>query len=209
MVLAICPGVPLVVRHSHRQHGDPTLTLLILIASALTAIVLVPLWGVVLAHLTPLDLHVRIRDVAAVLAPTLLVPFLLGRLVVYTVPRFAAPLAYVANILFVVGIAIIVLVALSKIRPALYDLGEREIVAGLIITAAALVLGWFAARGSRPQRISVAFAAALGNPVLALSLVTREYDFHAVPWLLGLVVLRALALVPFKLWLRRTAHGES
>lgn len=208
VVLAVCPGAPMIVSKMRTKYGHGRTSLLVLIAAALTALFMLPLWAAVLKRLTPLDLKFGPRDVAAVLLPLVFVPYALGRVIIRLWPRVAAWLAKITTALFYLGLVVVAVVVLVKMGPALRSLGFRAFVAALLIPIGATVLGYIATPGSLDERVSVAYAAALGNPVLALGVLAHSYKgFDAVPLVLAFVVVRVVALIPFNLWFKHR-HRE-
>lgn len=204
MVMAICPGVPLVVGRARRARGDPKTSLLVLVATAITALVMVPLWLAVLSRMSPLDIPYGLSDAAAVLLPSVLAPFVVGRIIVVLWPRGAAQLAKVAQALFVLGFGILVVTVLARMMPALRTLGLRDFLAAFLIPFGAAAIGYVAGAHERDDRISLAYAAALGNPALAVSVAAHSSAGHeAVPVMLAFLLVRGLALFPFTLWFKQ------
>ena len=206
MVMAICPGVPLLVRKTDKAHGDRDTALIVLIATLATAIVLTPAWAIVLDRITPLELHIRMRDVLFVIVPTVLVPYVVGRIIRTMSPRVATVLASIANALFLAGLGVIAIVLVVKT-----GLGAREIslsgaAACILIGLGAAAIGYFATRSGFARQTSIAYAAAFGNPALALAVMSRSYPAKAAPLIVLFLVLRTLAFVPFNIRLRHE-HG--
>jgi BASS family bile acid:Na+ symporter len=210
IVMAICPGVPLVLGKSKRSRGDATLSLLVLIATAITALVLVPLWAAVLTHVSSFELTFGMRDAAAVLVPNVVLPFAVGRVIREAAPRIARPAQVIAELLFFAGIAILVVVALVRSGSAIRLLTVRDVAAAALISIGAGALGYIVAPSSHPARVSLTYAAALGNPALALSVMMLSYrHVKVVPFVLAFVLVRAVALLPFSLLFRRQAAGKT
>lgn len=208
IVMAICPGVPLVLRKAKRQYGDEKTSLLVLLATAVTALVMVPLWAAVLSRLTPLELTFTLSNVAAVLLPTVVAPYVIGRIIVVLWPRAATTLAKIAHALFIASVVVVIAVVLAKMVPALSSLSFRAFVAAFLIPFIAAVLGYLVTPGSLDNRVSVSYAAALGNPALALSVIAHSYKaMHVLPIVLAFVLVRAIALIPFNLWFKHR-HRE-
>jgi BASS family bile acid:Na+ symporter len=209
MVMAICPGVPLALGKSTRAHGDRRTSLLILISTALTAIIFTVVWGAVLTRTGALTVPVSMLDVARVVLPMVLVPFAIGRAIIVLAPRFAPALTRLSRLLFIAGAALLVIGAIRAGAPALRELGARDIIAALLVPNAALAIGYLATPAPRSQRISVAFAAALGNPALAIAVITQAVpDTSARPFtalIVAFVLLRAIALLPATFLLKRSA----
>lgn len=210
MVMAICPGVPLLLHKTDRAHGDRDTALIVLITALATAIVLTPLWAVVLKQFTPLDLHVRMRDVVVVIVPSVIAPYVLGRIIAAISPRVASPLASIANALFVAGLVVIAIVLVAKTGLGLREISPSGAVACILIGFGAAAIGYFATRSGFARQTSIAYAAAFGNPALALAVMSQSYQEKAAPLIVLFLVLRTVAFVPFNLWLhheRRTHQG--
>jgi BASS family bile acid:Na+ symporter len=207
VVMAICPGVPLVVRKTRKAGGDPELSLAVLIATALSAIVMVPLWVEILDRVTPIHLAIDRAGVAAILLPKVLLPFAIGRVVNHVAPRVAAALARVALGVFVAGLVVLVIAVVPRALPLLARAHAPGIAALALVTLGAAALGYLAGGKRHDHRISFAYAAALGNPALAIALLAPTVQARAVALVVAYVALRAIALVPFGIWLKRQRHG--
>lgn len=205
MVMAICPGVPLLLRKTDKAHGDRDTALIVLLATLATATVLTPAWAIVLDRITVLDLHIRIRDVLVVIVPTVLVPYVLGRIIYAISPRAASVLASIANALFLAGLLIIAIVLVVKTGLGLREISVRGALACILIGFGAAAIGYFATHAGFARQTSIAYAAAFGNPALALAVMAQSYAEKVAPLIVLFLVLRTLAFVPFNIRLR---HGR-
>jgi len=205
MTMAICPGLPLSLRKSKQTGGDALLSLQILIATSITAVLMVPLWSAAISHFTPLALGLGPGRVAALLVPMIVLPLLVGYIINRVSPGAAAVLAKVATVLFVVGFLILAVVVVSKSLPMLRELTAKGLFAAIIVAVGSAVAGYLAGGPRRPQRISVAYVAALGNPALAIAALASAplMATEALPLVGAFVILRALALLPFALVLKK------
>ncbi len=207
MVMAICPGVPLVLRKSQKAHGDPQTSLLLVISTALTAVVLVPVWATLLSQTTPIEVSLAASDVLRVVVPVVLAPYVLGRAINTLWPRAAGQLARVADVLFVAGFAVIALAVLVRRIPSFDALTLRGLLAAIIISLGAALLGYLTTSAPLEGRISVGYGAALGNPALALAVIANVAEVRDRPAVVGLVValvlVRGVALIPFNFWIHR------
>jgi BASS family bile acid:Na+ symporter len=203
MVMAICPGVPLLLRRTSRVHGDRDTALIVLLTTLATAIVLTPLWALVLDRITPLELHFRMRDVVVVILPTVVVPYVLGRIINVKWPRVAARLAPIANALFLIGLGLIVVMLVVKTGLGLREISLRGAIACIVIGFGAGAIGYFATSARVDQRTAIAYGASFGNPALALAVMSRSYPAKAAPLIVLFLVLRTLSFVPFNVWLHR------
>lgn len=209
MVMAICPGVPLVLGKSSRAHGHHRTSLLILLTTALSAIVMVPLWAAILNRFTAFHLSFGLYDVAKVLLPTVILPYAIGRTIQELAPGIAKPLAKIAQGLFVAGLVVIIAIVLGKRLLGFGQLDGREIIDALLIPAAAALLGYIAARrATLGEQVSITYSCALGNPALALAVLSQSYSVRAVSVVLSFIVLRGVALIPFSLWFKHRRRAE-
>jgi BASS family bile acid:Na+ symporter len=180
---------------------------LILIATALTAFVMIPLWMELLNRAMGLELAFRLRDVATVLVPTIVLPFAIGRVVADLAPRIAKSLATITQALFVAGLLIIVVAVISRAGASFRELGARELLAALLIPFGAAAFGYWAGRPEIDARISTTYSAALGNPALALAVIAQSNHIK-VPAMIAFLLVRGLALLPFMLWFKRASQGS-
>ena len=203
LLLAICPGVPLLVRSTSKAGGSTTTALMVLLATAITAPILIPLWATLLARLTPYTFAVDAGVVLRVLVPAVVVPFVLGRIIQAFSQQAAVVLAKIANVVFIAGILLAVIGIIANARELLVRTPLLAYVAVAAVTFASAVLGYLAG-GPRPEdRTALTYAAALGNPALALAIVGHTAPSPRAMPVIGLLVLaRAILLVPVGLWLR-------
>jgi BASS family bile acid:Na+ symporter len=206
VIVAICPGVPLVLKSASRAHGSRRTALLVLLATAITAPLMIPLWSAVLSRTTHYAVAIDPIEVVRVVVPSVIVPFVVGRLVRIAAPRVAEVLAKIANIVFLAGIAVLLVVAVSKALPVLAAASLRAVMATVLVTLAAFVVGYLAGQPRAEDRTALAYAAALGNPALALAVAAGSFPTsEPLPLIAAYVLVRAAVLIPLGLWLRRRA----
>jgi predicted Na+-dependent transporter len=206
LLMAISPGLPLVLQSVVKGHGSRQLSLVILLATAFMAPLLVPAWVVIVDRALDLPLHVSALDVLRVVAMSAILPFAVGRVVNQLAPRTAHRIAKVTNILFVVGILILGAVVIAKSYGLIFEISWRTYVAIALATFAALAIGYIAGGPDRENRIAVAYAAAFGNPALALAIAAASFpaNSNALPLVGVYVLVRLVALIPFNLWARHS-----
>lgn len=208
LLMAISPGLPLVLQSVMKGHGSRQLALAILLVTALSAPLLVPAWAAIVNRTSDLPLHVSARDVLRVVVPSALLPFVIGRIVNYASPRIAHRAAKVTNVLFVVGIVILGIVVCAKSFHVFAAISWRAYLAIVLATIAALVIGFVAGGSDRENRVAVSYAAAFGNPALALAIAAASFPHReALPFIGVYVLVRLVALIPFNLWVRRTSSA--
>jgi predicted Na+-dependent transporter len=204
VLMAICPGIPFVVKSTERASGSSRTALLVLLATAITAPVMVPLWAAVLARSSRFAFVVDAVTVLRVVLPSVILPFVIGRIINLVSERAAALLAKLATLVFVAGIAIAVAVLVAKAMPVLAASSPQVFVALVAATLAAAALGYAAGGPRAADRTALGYAAALGNPALALAIAARTVPTaEPLPLIAAYVVVRTLTLVPFGLWIRR------
>jgi BASS family bile acid:Na+ symporter len=209
LLMAICPGVPFVVISTKRASGSARTALLVLLATLITAPVMVPLWAAVIARSSRFVFVVDAMTVLRVIIPSVILPFAIGRIINRVSQRAAVTLAKLATIMFVAGIAIAVAVLVVKAIPVLAASSLQAFVAVVVVTLAAAALGYAAGGPHAPDRIALGYAAALGNPALALAIAARTVPTaDPLPLVAAYVLVRILTLVPFGLWSqRRSSRG--
>ena len=211
LIMAACPGVPLLVMAVRRHGGDVDTALLVLLATSLSALVMVPVWVAILSRIRHVDFAMPVSGVLAVLLRNVLLPFLAGMIVrAVTSARSARRLARIAMALFAVGTAVLVIALFSKGIPVLREATPRAFVAMIVMTFAAASIGFFAGGPRFEDRTTLAYASALGNPALAIAVVARNApDAPALALVAGYVIVRTLTLVPFGVWLRHHARAPA
>jgi BASS family bile acid:Na+ symporter len=208
LLMALCPGIPLLVRSAEQAGGSSRTALLVLLATALTAPVMVPLWAEIHAQSSRVVFVVDAVTVLKVVIPSVILPYVMGRIISYLVSKRAAVmLAKLATIVFVAGFAITLVVLVIKAIPVLTASSPQVFVALIISTLAAAALGYAVGGPRAPDRIALGYAAALGNPALALAIAARTApDTAFLPLVGAYVLVRTLTLIPFGRWIRRRAH---
>ncbi len=136
LLIAICPGVPLLLRSTAKVHGSTTTALLVLLATAITAPALIPAWAAILARVTPYAFVVDARDVTEVLLPTVFIPFVVGRLIwVFS----ARPATFLAR--FAAGLVVLVVAIVARSSGLITSTPVRAYAAVIALTLAAAAGG--------------------------------------------------------------------
>ncbi|MEB3331675.1 MAG: bile acid:sodium symporter [Synechococcaceae cyanobacterium] len=173
-LMALCPSAPLALRKAGNSGGDRQLAALLQISAALTAIVSVPLVGLIFRQsfqlqgwdLQPLDVALQVLRVQVL-------PLLLGLLLRLWQPaltaRLQTPLNRLANLLLI----LLLIVVLIKAGPQLVHslAGDLQALPVMVLLAAAsLAIGAAMAAGNSCERNTTALVCAMRNPGLALYL---------------------------------------
>lgn len=204
LLMAICPGVPLILSSARSVGGATSTALIVLLATALTAPIFLPMWTKILSAVHPIALTIPAGRVVRALVPAVLAPLLVGFAIRALSERIALAIAAAAGWAFRVGLAIVIVIQLVRGAPTLLDVPLRTILAVAIVTFTEAMLGYWAGGPSQEDKGATGMAAALGNPALALAVVAASYPgYHEAGALVAAyVVLRALLLLPFKQWLK-------
>jgi BASS family bile acid:Na+ symporter len=212
MLTAICPGAPLQVNQAKSLKASATTSLNLLLLLALCAIVTVPLWVDVLSRVSGFQLHATPGLVLRMLLVKLLPPMLAGMAVNFFFPRVAPVLAVWVDRVFNVLLLAVAVVVIILAAPRLMDLGVTTILALVVLVSVADFLG-HQAGGPRPEdRKAVALAAALAHPALTMTIVIQSYPrlqaLEVAAVVGAFVLVRLLALIPYKLWTKRRERAN-
>jgi BASS family bile acid:Na+ symporter len=204
LLMAICPGAPLFLLRYRREAALPSMLLAVV---SLCAMATTPLWVVFMNRQFSFEFQSSAVQVLLILLRSVLLPLALGVAVRQLVPGVAAPLARIAGLFYQVSLVIAVVLVLIKGAPAMLEIPPLGIAATVGLSLLAALMGHWAG-GPTPQgRTLVANLSALGNPALAVAIATSSIPGFKVPaMLLAYLLLRALALLPYRLLTRR--HGQ-
>jgi BASS family bile acid:Na+ symporter len=204
LLMAFCPGVPLVLVSTRSVQGALPTAFLALILAAVTEPFLIPYGARIVSALQPVDLTVRPRHVLAVILPTVFLPVVLGFAIHDLFPRAAPLLARISNVVFGLALTGCVILVLVKAAPLLLNVPALAIVAVVLITLGDALIGYWAGGPDRDDQKAIALAVALGNPALALAVVEVSYPgYPAFAMVAVYLLVRFLALAPLRSWLKR------
>ncbi|QSQ25367.1 bile acid:sodium symporter [Pyxidicoccus parkwayensis] len=212
VLTAICPGAPLVVRQAKALNANVTTSLNLLLLLSLCMLISVPLWVEVLDHLMGFELRATPGLVVRTLLVKVIPPLVVGMAIQRYVPRVAEVLSVWCRRVFNVLLVAVALLALVMAAPRLKDLGVRTVLALAVLVSADAFLGHWAGGPRLEDRKSVALAAALAPPALTMTIIAQSYprlqalDVAAVVG--AIVLVRILALIPYKVWAKRQRGTE-
>lgn len=210
LVMAVCPGVPLVTRTVGRKGGDLHTALNIVLVVTLLAPLTVPAWLAVLGHVYGQPLSLSPGAVFDTVVPVLVLPLVMGMVLRVLAPRWAPTVGRVASVFVVVALVVTALVLLVSGGRMLLQLTPRMLPAQLFLITVSAALGHWAGGPRREDRITLAFAAVLDNPALALAIVEANFpDSPARPVLAVYLLGRMLSLLPYQLWAKRRGVAAS
>jgi BASS family bile acid:Na+ symporter len=204
LLMAVCPGCPLLLLPVRRQEGNMSDALALSLVLTLAAIVFLPLSLAVLRGLFPVEFHVTALGTLGKVAPPIVIPLTVGLAVRAIAPKLAARIAPITIWLFKAALLVLLVVVLLKGLPLLEGLTMWDLVAMLLVTTGAAVIGQLAAGAHPADRSLLATTAVYGNPMMVLFVAHVSYPQIAImPVVVLYVILRAVALLPYKQWARR------
>ena len=172
LLMAISPGAPIAIRRAIEAGGEPVFAPALHLVIVMLAIVTVPASIAILDAIFHKDFAVSPQDVARQVFFAQLLPLGLGASLRAWQPAAAArlegPLARATNLALLALVATLAVV----LWPLLAEVGWVPFLAGVGLTACALVLGAASAGRDAPVRPVAAVAAAMRNPGLALLIAT-------------------------------------
>jgi bile acid:Na+ symporter, BASS family len=208
VLMSICPVPPMLPTRQLKLGGRDEYVFGLLVTSALLSIAIVPFQMSILSAVFHKDAHIAPVAVAKIVGITVLVPMLLGILIRRCSSRLAenlsGPLSKIANLLLVVGIAIL----LIRIGPALWRLiGHGTLVSILAIVAVALLAG-HALGGPNPgDRTALTLACAVRHPGIALAIAKIHFtDPRVAVAILLYLLVSLIATIPYTAWRKHDLH---
>jgi BASS family bile acid:Na+ symporter len=212
LLMAVCPGVPLLLASTRTVSGSMRTALLALVITATTEPILLPYWTRLISLALPVDLTVQPIEVFRVLAPTVFLPIALGFGLRALWPKGVNPTLRVCDAFYAVGVVTSLVLVVWKGAPLLPKVPIEAFIATVIITLGDALIGAWAGGPHADDRKAVALAAALGNPALALAVVESSFPgFQAAALVAVYLIVRAVVLVPFEglLWMRERRKRRS
>ncbi|MFT3921576.1 MAG: hypothetical protein QM778_03480 [Myxococcales bacterium] len=189
---AVCPGAAMILR---KRGANPVVLVSLLLVAALIPLS-VPFWLRIIRSFLGFDFEVRSSTLLQITWLKQLVPLLLGLSLAALKPTLSVRLARVAWILFYVAFGVALVAVLAKGGSLLWShIATWEALAVLLVAVAAALLGRWAGGQDPEAQEALANEAILGNPALAIAVLTAGRGVHgALTALLAAYVLaRAVA----------------
>ncbi len=201
-IMAGCPGAPMAFR---TLRGRTVVVAIIAIVSILAPLT-VAVWIAVLDRVFAEHLSVTPHTLAVVAVRQLL-PLAIGIAVASSWPRVAPKLARIAWFVFMAALVIAIAVVLVKGAPELLTANGWSIVAVVVMAIGSAAMGHWAGRPDRENSRLLATIAALGNPALAIAVISSsDPGFRPGALFFAYLLARALCLLPYTLWSKRWAR---
>ncbi|MEB3335362.1 MAG: transporter [Cyanobacteriota bacterium] len=208
-LMALSPSAPLTLRKAGLRGGDAHEAAVLQVVAALLAVVSIPLLGDLFRathHLRGWD--ILPRQVALQVGVLQVVPLASGLLLGYWRPdlreRWARPVQRAAFLVTLLMVALI----LAMVMPTLLTFIRGNllaITAMVVMTGAALGIGYALGGDSRSERLTAALVTSMRNPGLALLFaVTHGKNVPGVKLaIVTYLLVTILATVPFLRWARQ------
>jgi predicted Na+-dependent transporter len=208
VALAVSPVPPLLPNRQKMAGGSGSYAIGLMVAAALIAIVSMPFFVAVLGVYFHAETHMQFRQVAAIVAVSVIAPLAAGMFVRHVAPgfteRIVKPISMFANVLLVVA-ALIVLFNLSGTIWGL--IGHGVLVVLVLFTLVGIAIGHFLGGPNPDDRTVLALATGIRHPGLAMAIASVNFPDQKASVLAVVVchVLIGLILsIPYLIWRRRT-----
>lgn len=207
VVMAICPGAPVALRRSLDAGSHHSFATALQLMMAALAIVTMPLSIAILNPLYAGHAAVSTGQVARQVFVAQLLPLGLGLLVRWAAPAMAlrvVPVLTRATGLMLAAFAVVLMLVIWK---AVLYAAPTSILAIIVITVLALLIGHAMGAPAADTRTAVAMASAMRNPGLALLVAAAN---NAAPEMVATVMACALwsaiTVTPYAVWRAKGAR---
>ena len=206
VALSVSPVPPILPNMVVKAGGQESLAIGLLVATAVLAIVIVPLAMAVLATAFGLPMRMSALDVARLVALTVLAPLAVGIAIRAILPAFseavAQPLSWIGGGLLL--LSALLMLALSW-RGALSLVGNGTLAMAAVVTAVALAAGHALGGPRADDRTVLALSAASRHPGVALAIAHVNFPDErlALPAVLLFLIVNALVSIPYVTWTNR------
>ncbi len=174
--MAVCPGAPMLYRKLSGMKVDTALAGSYQVTMSLFAVVLVPLWIIIINLLYLRQNPNSIGDVARQIAYMQLIPITAGMVIRGWVPSLAddllEPTDKISSRMLLGILILIVIVGL----PQILRLGAVTVLGVVLFIAATIVIGHYLGGPDPKNRIALALANSSRNAGLALALVAINFE---------------------------------
>jgi BASS family bile acid:Na+ symporter len=204
VLMAISPGAPVALRRAIDAGGHAQFTPALHLSIVILAIVTVPLSVSVMSAIFSVHAVLSPLDVARQVFVAQFLPLGIGAIVRIRWPSMAAWLSPRLTRISNVMLAVLGLVCIAVLGPAVVRIGWMPTVAGIVLTLAALVVGAAFAGRDSSVRTAGAIGAAMRNPGLALVIATVNHARPAVTAsVFGYALGLAAVVTAFVVWRQR------
>lgn len=210
MLMAVAPVPPLVPGKELKIGGAKNYAYGVYFALALLTVISVPVVFTVASRLFGRDDEVGFASIAMTVATGVLLPLAIGVLVRRMDPALAeraAPIVYKVSMLLVLAAFVPIMIALW---PALTELiGNGTLLAMAVMTVICIAAGHWLGGPERANRATLAVAASVRHPGIAISLASANFgDRHVQAAVLLFLLVGLVVGAVYAAWFKRSAPPE-
>ena len=201
--LALSPVPPFLPPRSIRAGSGSSYAIGLLVATSLVSIIQVPVALALMSRVLDIPLSLSFRRVLLSVGWSVLAPLLVGLVVRRFAPalaaRVAVPAARLAALLFLLGLAPLMVSSLGRAMPLI---GNGTLLAMLVFSLTGLGVGHLLGDGAPGDRATLALATAARHPGVALAIAVTNFpdETLVLPALLLYVLLSTIVSVPYSRW---------
>ena len=192
MAMAICPGAPLMYKKLTQMKAVTSLAGSFQVTISLFAILVVPIWVLILNHLYPAQATVNSVDVFKQVVAVQFIPITVGLALHEWASDLAddlmEPVTKISSFMFLGMVIILLIVALLPIL----KVGIVTAIGVVLFVAASIVIGHYLGGPEPETRLTIALANSTRNAGLALALTALNFKDPGI-----LTVIAAIALLAF------------
>ena len=192
VAMAICPGAPLMYKKLTQMKAVTSLAGSFQVTTSLFAILVVPIWVLILSHLYPTQATVNSLDVFKQVVAVQFIPITVGLALREWVYNLAddlmKPVTKISSFMFLGLVIILLIVAL----PPILKVGLFTALGVVLFVAASIMSGHYMGGPEPETRLTIALANSTRNAGLALALTALNFKEPGI-----LVVIAAIALLAF------------
>jgi bile acid:Na+ symporter, BASS family len=208
LALAVSPVPPLLPTRQQMAGGSGSYAIGLVVAAALIAIVSMPFFVGVLGVYFHAEAHLQFRQVAAIVAVSVIAPLAAGMFVRYVAPEFTErivrPVSMFANVLLVVA-ALIVIFNISETIWGM--IGHGVLVVLALFTLVGIAIGHFLGGPNPDDRTVLALATGTRHPGLAMAIASINFPDQKVAVLAVVVchvIVGLILSIPYLIWRKRS-----
>ena len=191
--MAICPGAPLTYKKLTGMKADIALAGSFQTTTSLFAILVVPIWVVILDAIYPNEATVAVSDVLQQVATVQFIPILLGLVICQWLPPLAAdllgPVSKISSFMFLALAIVLLVVAL----PLVLKVGVVTVIGVVLFIALSILAGHYLGGPEPETRLTIGLANSTRNAGLALALSVMNFEDKGI--LAGIAAIALLAFV--------------
>jgi BASS family bile acid:Na+ symporter len=205
--LALSPVPPFLPPRSIRAGSGSSYAIGLLVATSIVSIIQVPVALALMSRVLDIPLSLSFRSVLLPVGWSVLAPLLVGLVVRRFAPAWAArvavPAARLATLLFLLGLAPLMVSSLGKAMPLI---GIGTLLAMLVFSLTGLGVGHLLGDGAAGDRATLALATAARHPGVALAIAVANFPDQTLvlPALLLYILLGTIVSVPYFRWATAT-----